>query len=106
MKSKYNNRRTNGYASEREAKRAAELKLLEKSGKIRNLREQVIYELLPAQRFRERRVTYRADFVYEEPDSLGVWHTQVEDVKGITTSAYIIKRKMMLFFHGIQVRQT
>src|SRR6185436_15002549 len=43
--SKYKNEKTDGYASKKEARRAAELKLMEKSGRIRNLREQVVYEL-------------------------------------------------------------
>ena len=104
-RSKYGAVRTNGYASAKEAKRAAELKLLEKAGKIRNLREQVVYELLPKQEG-ERKVTYRADFVYEQVDSLGKVHKVCEDVKGFSTSYYILKRKMLLFFHGIQIRQT
>ncbi len=60
--SKYGNRRTNGYASKREASRAQELRLLEKAGKIHNLREQVPFELIPKQDG-ERARKYVADFV-------------------------------------------
>ena len=62
---KYGNVQTDGYASKREAKRAAELKLLAKAGKIRRLREQVPFLLIPEQEH-ERKCVYIADFVYEE----------------------------------------
>ena len=46
---KYHNVKTRGYDSVREAERARVLHLLEKAGKIRDLCEQVKYELIPAQ---------------------------------------------------------
>lgn len=113
--SKYGNKRTNGYASKREAKRAAELKLLEKASKIRHIREQVRYQIVPAQylggKCVERAVHYVADFVYEEAGELnehwGIipWQEVVEDAKGHRTPDYIIKRKLMLHVHGIRVRE-
>lgn len=99
-RAKYGNRRVNGYASAKEAKRAAELKLLEKAGKIRNLREQVRYEVIPPQPW-ERGCYYVADFVYEEKGA-----TVVEDCKGYRTPEYKIKRKLMLLVHGIRIRET
>ena len=54
----------------------AELKLLQRAGKIRNLRCQVPFELVPKQDG-ERAVKYIADFVYEENGSM-----VVEDAKG------------------------
>lgn len=51
---KYRNVKTRGYDSNKEAERARVLHLLEKAGKISNLREQVVYKLVPA--------------VYEFPD--------------------------------------
>src|SRR5688572_14323808 len=109
--SKYKNKRTNGYASKREAKRAAELKLLEKARKIFQLREQVKFVLIPKQEG-ERECSYIADFTYQEPtsfDALGqVCETDmvVEDVKGMKTDVFIIKRKLMLHVHGIRIRET
>ena len=103
------------FDSKKEAERYAELKLLLKSGEISDLRTQVEYELLPNQYgtstitprgktkrgpLLERAVKYRADFVYTEN---GV--TVVEDVKGFKTKEYIMKRKMMLFFHGIRIKE-
>ena len=45
---KYHNVKTRGYDSAREAERARVLHLMEKAGKIRDLREQVRFELVPA----------------------------------------------------------
>ena len=41
--------KTDGYDSKKESKRAAELRLMEQAGEISNLREQVRFELIPAQ---------------------------------------------------------
>lgn len=113
---KYRNKRTvGGYSSKKEGKRAAELKLLEKAGEIRNLREQVMYVLIPSQLAEdgsclERPCKYFADFVYEEKAKFtlvkGVWAEVVEDTKGFRTAEYIIKRKLMLMVHKIAIRET
>jgi hypothetical protein len=104
---KYRSRAVGGYASTKEARRAAELKLLEQAGKIRNLREQVLFLLIPAQmvdgEWVERACKYFADFVYDEgPD----WQQVVEDCKGFRTSDYKIKRKLLLYVHHIRIRET
>ena len=92
------------FDSKKEANRYAELKLLERSGAIHNLRRQVRYELIPAQKKDgktiERACHYIADFVYEENGK-----TVVEDVKGFRTKEYVLKRKLMLRVHGIEVRE-
>lgn len=92
------------FDSRKEADRYAELKLLERSGAIHNLRRQVRYELIPAQKKDgktiERACHYIADFVYEENRK-----TVVEDVKGFRTKEYVLKRKLMLQVHGIEVRE-
>lgn len=107
--SKFRNVATNGYHSKRESNRAADLKLLEKSGQIRNLREQVKYLLIPRQDG-ERECSYVADFVYElrgfTTDFGTIWNWTVEDCKGFRTPDYVIKRKLMLFVHGVKVRET
>lgn len=112
--SKYLNKKTDGYSSKKEAARAQELKLLEKAGKIRNLREQVVYELIPPQyddfQLVERACKYIGDFSYEErrTDAKGLlcYESICEDVKGHKTEAYRIKRKLLLHVHGIRVRET
>lgn len=105
-KSKFGAVRTGKYASKAEAKRAAELKLLERAGKIHNLGEQVTFELVPPfvvdGKTIERAVTYKADFAYTDS---ATGQEIVEDVKGVRTDAYIIKRKLMLHVHGIHIRE-
>ena len=76
---------------------------------------QVKYILIPAQRepdtvgarggihkgkLIERECTYVADFVYKENGQ-----TVVEDTKGFRTKDYLLKRKMLLFFHGIKIKE-
>ena len=100
---KYGNVPTRGYASKREAERAQELMILQYGKFIRNLREQVRYLLIPRQGT-ECGISYIADFVYEEDTGHG-WETVVEDAKGVRTPEYIIKRKLMLFVHGIKIRE-
>jgi hypothetical protein len=100
---KYRNRATGGYASVREANRAGELKLLVASGAITELRQQVPFELIPAQRdeagkLLEHACTYVADFTYNYGGAL-----VVEDAKGFETKDYVIKRKLMLWVHAIKV---
>lgn len=87
------------FDSRRESNRYAELKLLQRAGKIKNLRRQVPFELIPSQDG-ERAVKYIADFVYEENGK-----EVVEDAKGFRPKEYIIKRKLMLWVHGIKVRE-
>ena len=84
----------------KEANRWCELKLLERAGQIRLLQRQVKYTLIPKQEG-EREVCYIADFVYQEDGKL-----VVEDVKGKRTKEYIIKRKLMLWVHGIKIKET
>lgn len=96
------------FDSKREAQHYMSLKLLEKGKRIRNLELQKRYELVPSQKIdgkvAERAVNYVADFVYEEFDR-GEWRQVVVDVKGMKTPEYVIKRKLMLYVHGIQIRE-
>lgn len=106
---KYGNRKVTvdgiQFDSMREAKRWRELKWLQRAGQISNLDRQVSYELIPSIRSEQtgkviqRAVSYIADFVYQTED--GNWI--VEDAKGFRTEAYKIKKKMMLWRHGIEV---
>lgn len=78
------------FDSKKEANRYNELKLLERANKISNLKLQVPFELIPKQKD-ELKVTYKADFMYFDKE-LNEWI--VEDVKGVKTKDYIIKRKL------------
>ena len=108
--SKYGNRKIfadgQSFDSLKEYRRWRELKLLERAGEIGLLRRQVPFDLLPAQyddrtgKLIERGVRYVADFVYQTDG-----FTVVEDTKGMRTKEYILKRKMMLYFHGIRIQE-
>lgn len=49
----------------------------------------------------EKPVYYIADFVYIDKHG----NTVVEDTKGVRTKDYVIKRKLMLWRHGIKVQE-
>lgn len=76
------------------------LKLLERAGKITKLQRQVKYELIPKQ-VGERACNYIADFTYYEDGNL-----VVEDCKGYKTEVYRLKKKLMLWVHGIRIKET
>lgn len=105
---KYGNRKITvdgiQFDSRKEAARWQELKLLERAGEIQNLQRQVPFTLIPKQvrdgKVVERPCVYKADFVYTQ-DGAEV----VEDTKGMRTKEYIIKRKLMLWQFGIQIRE-
>lgn len=92
------------FDSKKEAQRWRELCLLEKAGKVTDLERQVKFELIPAQRIDgrmvERNCSYIADFAYLENGK-----KVVEDTKGFKTKDYIIKRKLMLWVHGIRIKE-
>lgn len=88
------------FDSQKEYNRWCNLRLLERAGKITNLKRQIPYELIPKQDG-ERACTYVADFVYYEDGKL-----VVEDCKGFRTEAYRIKRKLMLAVHNIKIKET
>lgn len=119
--SKYHNRKVTvdgiTFDSAKEANRYKELKALERAGQIHDLQLQVKFKLIPAQRevsfdttasgkpkkgkLLEHECSYIADFVYKNRFGLQV----VEDTKGVKTKDYIIKRKLMLWIHGIRVKE-
>lgn len=91
------------FDSKKEADRYCELLLLQRAGRISELQRQVKFKLLPTQRGEqrtERPVTYIADFVYTQDGRV-----VVEDVKGMKTREYVIKRKLMKYFHGIEINE-
>ena len=105
------------FKSKKEARRWLELKNMEANGLISGLQRQKKFVLIPAQyepdskgprggrikgKLLEREVAYYADFVYfdeHEKDFV------IEDTKGVRTAEYIIKRKLMLWLNGYQIRE-
>ena len=95
------------FDSKKEAKRYCELKLLQRAGVISNLELQKEFKLIPAQydcnnKCIERAVKYKADFYYTENGKRVVEDTKSKATK---TKDYIIKRKLMLYIHGIIVKE-
>lgn len=101
------------FDSKKERDRYVQLKILEEAGVVKDLKLQVKFRLIPAQRIDgkvvERECTYIADFVYQELGEDGNWHTVVEDVKGYRQSTaysiFSIKRKLMMANYGIRIRE-
>lgn len=113
------------FDSKAEFTRWRQLRLMEMAGKITKMQRQVKYELIPTQRMEsteiykagpqkglpkpgiviEKPCSYVADFVYIDSDG----QINVEDVKGYKKGAaydlFTIKRKLMLYVHGIRVRE-
>lgn len=104
------------FDSVKEYRRFCELSLLEKAGAITDLQRQVEFILIPAQREPDRvgvrggkikgktieqKCSYIADFVYTENGN-----KVVEDVKGFKTPEYKIKKKLLLYIHGIRIKET
>lgn len=96
------------FDSEKEARRFGELRMRLQYGDIRDLRLQVNFTLQEgftnAEGKRVRPIVYRADFTYQERAPSG-WRTVVEDVKGIRTKEYGMKRKMMLEKFGVDIQE-
>jgi hypothetical protein len=97
--SKYKAKRTQvdgiWFASQKEAKRYSELKLMQQAGAIKNLQLQVPYDIV----INGVKITrYVADFVYEEKDQ-----QIVEDSKGYKTAEYKMKRLLMWAVLGIEI---
>lgn len=123
-KNKYNAKRVcalgKDFDSRRESGRYRTLLQLQSAGVISDLECQKPFVLIPSQfeisdetyqrgprkgkrkngRCLEKAVTYYADFYYKRN---GV--EVVEDVKGKRTADYIIKRKLMLYVHGIKIEE-
>ena len=117
-RSKYGNRKVvrDGikFDSECEAARFAELKVLQATGKIRNLRLQANFTLVEGYTTIEggsiKPMVYKADFTYERatvPDCNGTvhWLREVEDAKGVKTKEYLLKKKLMQDEYGITIRE-
>lgn len=103
MRLKYGNKKTVvdniTFDSMKEAGRYSDLKLLLKVGKIRDLELQPKFPIVVEG---QKICTYRGDFSYIDNDTgLGV----VEDVKGMKTAVYNLKKKLVRACHGIEIRE-
>ena len=103
-KSKYKNETVTDehgikFDSKREYRRYLDLKLMQETGQITQLRRQVTFRL---EVNGVRICDYVADFTYFDSYGLRI----VEDVKGTITPEYKIKRQLMLAVHGIEIKET
>lgn len=88
---------------------------MQDEGLISDLQRQVKFVLIPAQREKEtisargkmkpgrvieRELSYIADYVYMKDGE-----KVVEDAKGYRTEIYRIKKKLLLYFYGIRIRE-
>lgn len=91
------------FDSKKEYRRWKELQLLERAGEISSLMRQVAFELVPASPPQFKRpVKYIADFTYiDEKEN----HLVVEDVKGVRTPLYNLKKRLMFDKFGIVIRE-
>lgn len=101
---KYNAKKTTidgiTFDSRKEARRYQELKLLERAGAITALTLQPRFVLQEAFRHKGkaiRKIEYVADFKYIDQQTE---KNVVEDVKGLKTDVYNIKKKMFLKRYG------
>lgn len=87
------------FDSKAEAQRYTELKLLERAGKISHLILQPPFKLIEKSKY-GRDIYYYADFMYLENG-----HKVVEDVKGVKTAVYSLKKRLMAEKYGIEVQE-
>lgn len=88
------------FHSQKEGRRYADLKLLVRSGDITNLDTQPRFDFEHDDIFIG---FYKADFRYYDIKTKA-W--VIEDVKGMKTPIYRLKKKMMWAFHGIKILET
>ncbi len=96
------------FDSKKEARRYLALKAMQDSGRIECLECHVVYLLIERQKKpsggHERAACYTADFRYRDSDGRIV----VEDVKSEPTrkkADYILRRKLMLLVHGVELAE-
>lgn len=92
------------FDSAKEAKRYTRLRALEEEDKIKHLRLQVPFELVPSfecDGVKYRGTRYVADFVYVRDGKV-----VVEDCKGFKTAEYKLKKKLMAYVNHINIEES
>lgn len=108
LRQKYGNTKTvvDGITldSKREAKRWRELNMMLRAGVIQDLKRQVRFEFhingKPVKMRNGQCARYTADFTYTENGK-----QIAEDVKGVVTEAYALRRAFMKAIFGIEIRE-
>ena len=101
VRNKYHNKKVKGFDSAKEWRRNQELEALQRAGEISELNRQVPFVLMSSytiadettkQGFRTvREIRYIADFTYRLKDGTRI----IEDVKGMQTDVFKLKRKLL-----------
>ena len=95
------------FDSKGEWERFHELLILQRANVIHGLKRQVKFELIPGTTLpngkKQRAVTYVADFRYFDTRE-GKWIT--EDYKGHQTDVYKLKKKLVYYVYGIEIKET
>lgn len=85
------------FASQREAQRFSDLKMLERAGIIADLKTQVPFDC----RINGQKIcTYKADFSYTQTET---GQRVIEDSKGYPTPVYRLKKKLVEALHNILI---
>ena len=104
VRSKYGNRKVTYYGITFDSKKEGEHYLFLRSeqlaGRIKDLACQTAFVVVPKVG-KEREVKYIADFTYRDSEG----NLIVEDAKGFRTDVYKIKKKLMLWRYGIEIRE-
>ena len=92
------------FDSKKESQYYLKLKMLEKAGKIRDLKLHVPFVLIEAFKLNDktyRKMQYISDFTYyDDKDKL-----HVVDTKGFRTKEYELKKKLMAWKYGIEIEE-
>lgn len=92
------------FASKKEARRYADLKLLESAGEIESLQT---HKSFPLNLDGHNLGTYVSDFYYRKAKGSREW--VVEDVKGqksgVPYDLFTLKKRLMLALYGVEVRE-
>lgn len=86
------------FDSMKEAKRYQDLKLLVRSGEVRELQLKTKF---PIAIEKNKICVYVCDFDYFNVD----WKRVVEDVKGVKTAVYRLKKKLVKAIYGIEIQE-
>lgn len=88
------------FDSKKEADRYLQLKQLEEHYQIQDLQRQVKFPLIKKSKY-GKEIKYVADFTYLENGKL-----IVEDVKGVKTPVYKLKKRLLAEKYDILIRET
>ena len=91
------------FDSKKEYLRYIVLEEMQRKREIDGLQRQVPFVLVPSfqlNNIKYKGIKYIADFVYKKDGKI-----VVEDVKGIRTDVYKIKKKLMAYIHKIEIKE-